>query len=259
MSRLFIFLLGTLVGAFGVYLLYQGGIAVAPQQHVVATLPATSSLPELPAVNAGTLPIGAGPGLSQPPISPPVAPPSMPASPATDALPLAGNASIATAMPTQVPPSSATAAATTGLLLPVAGIKTSQLVDTYTQSRSGGRLHDAIDIMAPRGTPVLAVADGRVVKLFDSKQGGLTVYQFDTSEAVAYYYAHLDSYAAGVVEGKQLKRGELVGYVGSTGNASPDGPHLHFAIFMLGPEKNWWQGTAINPYPLLGGRPHAGG
>lgn len=259
MSRLFIFVLGALVGAFGVHLLYQGGIAVAPQPSTVVVAPSAPPLPELPPVNAGTLPIGAGPGLTEPPVSPAVAPPAMPAPPATDAWPLAGNASVAAPVPTQVLPTAATSAATSGLLLPVAGVKTSQLLDTYTQARSGGRLHDAIDIMAPRGTPVLAVADGRVVKLFDSKQGGLTVYQFDTSEAVAYYYAHLDSYAAGVVEGKQLKRGELVGYVGSTGNASPDGPHLHFAIFMLGPEKNWWQGTAINPYPLLGGRPHAGG
>lgn len=259
MSRVFIFLLGALVGAFGVYLLYQRGIAVAPHQVAVEAAPSAAPLQELPPVNAGTQPIGSGAGLSQAPAVPTAAPPSPPLSPVTDALPLAGNAAIAASVPTQVVPSPATAEATTGLLLPVAGIKTSQLVDTYTQARSGGRSHDAIDIMAPRGTPVLAVADGRVAKLFDSKQGGLTVYQFDIGETVAYYYAHLDSYAAGVMEGKQLKRGDLVGYVGSTGNANPDGPHLHFAIFLLGPEKNWWQGSAINPYPLLGGRPATGG
>ena len=128
------------------------------------------------------------------------------------------------------------------------------MLDTFTQSRGEGRLHDAIDIMAARGTPVVAVADGRVAKLFDSKQGGLTVYQFDRDEKLAYYYAHLDRYAAGLVEGKQLRRGDVLGYVGSTGNANPDGPHLHFAVFVLGPEKNWWKGTAVNPYPLLGGR-----
>ena len=122
------------------------------------------------------------------------------------------------------------------------------------QSRGTGRLHDAIDIMATRGTPVLAVADGRVAKLFDSKPGGLTVYQFDREEKLAYYYAHLDRYAAGLTEGRVLKRGEVLGYVGSTGNASPSAPHLHFAVFVLGPEKKWWQGTAVNPYPLLGGR-----
>lgn len=140
-----------------------------------------------------------------------------------------------------------------GLLIPVSGVLASQLSDTFTQSRGAGRLHDALDIMAPRGTPVVAVADGRVAKLFNSKPGGLTIYQFDAEEKLAYYYAHLDSYAPTLVEGQQLRRGDVIGYVGSTGNASPDGPHLHFAIFILGPDKKWWQGTAINPYPLLGG------
>ena len=140
-----------------------------------------------------------------------------------------------------------------GLLIPVTGVLPRQLSDTFTQSRGAGRLHDAIDIMAPRGTPVVAVADGRVAKLFTSKPGGLTVYQFDVDEKQAYYYAHLDSYAPTLIEGQQLHRGDLIGYVGSTGNASPDGPHLHFAVFILGPDKKWWQGTAINPYPLLGG------
>ena len=137
------------------------------------------------------------------------------------------------------------------LLIPVAGVKASQLSDTFTQARGAGRAHDAIDILAPRGTPVLAVDDGKVVKLFNSKPGGLTVYQFDPGETFAYYYAHLDSYAPGLAQGQQLKRGELVGYVGSSGNANPAAPHLHFAIFVLGPEKHWWQGTAINPYPFL--------
>jgi murein DD-endopeptidase MepM/ murein hydrolase activator NlpD len=137
------------------------------------------------------------------------------------------------------------------LLIPVAGVKASQLSDTFAQARGAGRVHDAIDILAPRGTPVLAVDDGKVVKLFNSKPGGLTVYQFDPSEKFAYYYAHLDRYAPGLAEGQQLKRGELVGYVGSSGNANPAAPHLHFTIFVLGPGKHWWQGTAIDPYPLL--------
>ena len=145
--------------------------------------------------------------------------------------------------------------APTGLLVPVAGVKVSQLVDTYTQARGEGRSHDAIDIMAPRGTPVYAVEDGRIVKLFLSQPGGITVYQFDPSDRIAYYYAHLDGYAPGLAEGRMVKRGELLGYVGSTGNASPDAPHLHFAIFALGPEKQWWKGTPINPYPLLAGTP----
>jgi murein DD-endopeptidase MepM/ murein hydrolase activator NlpD len=159
------------------------------------------------------------------------------------------------AVPMNAPPA-APMAGLSHLLLPVQGVTPAQLVDTYTQSRGAGRSHDAIDIMAARGTPVVAVADGRVVKLFLSKPGGMTIYEFDPEEKVAYYYAHLNAYAPGMVEGKQVKRGEVIGYVGSTGNASPDAPHLHFAIFLLGPEKRWWQGTAINPFALLGGVSH---
>lgn len=140
------------------------------------------------------------------------------------------------------------------LLIPVAGVKASQLSDTFSDSRGAGRAHDAIDIMAPDGTPVFAVDDGKLVKLFSSIPGGLTAYQFDASETFAYYYAHLDSYAPGLTEGKQLNRGDLIGYVGHSGNANPVAPHLHFAIFVLGPEKRWWEGLAINPYPLLVGR-----
>ena len=138
------------------------------------------------------------------------------------------------------------------LLVPVQGMRADQLRNTFEDARGQGRIHEAMDIMAPRGTPVLAVEDGRVVKLFTSKQGGLTVYQFDPTEVYAYYYAHLDSYAEGLQEGSWMRRGQLIGYVGSTGNASPAGPHLHFAIFRLTPEKQWWKGEAINPYGLLG-------
>lgn len=149
----------------------------------------------------------------------------------------------------------ATAAQPSALLIPVAGIAAGQLTDTFSDARGSGRVHDAMDIMAPKGTPVFAVADGRLVKLFNSKQGGLTIYQFDAGETTAYYYAHLERYAEGMTEGRVLRRGETIGYVGSTGNASPDGPHLHFAVFTLGPEKKWWQGSAVNPYPLLTGTP----
>ncbi|MEO5961980.1 MAG: M23 family metallopeptidase [Thermomonas sp.] len=143
-----------------------------------------------------------------------------------------------------------------GLLIPVQGIKAQQLSDTFTDSRSAGRLHDAIDIMAPTGTPVIAVADGHVEKLFNSKLGGLTLYQFNLDGTLAYYYAHLQRYADGIAEGQAIQRGQRIGYVGYSGNASPEGPHLHFAIFVLGPEKEWWKGEAINPYPQLGGAPH---
>lgn len=136
------------------------------------------------------------------------------------------------------------------LMIPVAGIKPEALVDTFDQGRPGHR-HEAIDIAAPRGTPVHAVDDGKAVKLFTSVPGGLTVYQFDPAGKLAYYYAHLDRYAPGLKEGMPLRRGDVIGYVGSTGNAAPDAPHLHFAVFHLGPLKLWWKGEAINPYPAL--------
>ena len=138
--------------------------------------------------------------------------------------------------------------------LPIRGLRAADVIDTFDQARSGGeRRHEAVDIMAPRGTPVLAVTTGVVKKLFNSKPGGLTVYQFGMDETYCYYYAHLDRYAEGLTEGMTLRRGDLVGYVGSTGNANPDAPHLHFAVFRLGPEKKWWEGTPINPYPILQG------
>ena len=105
-------------------------------------------------------------------------------------------------------------------------------------------------MLAPRGTPVVAVAEGTVKKLFKSERGGLTVYEFDPEQAYCYYYAHLDRYADGLGEGKRLAKGELVGYVGTSGNAPANTPHLHFTIFRLGPDKHWWEGTPINPYPL---------
>ena len=134
--------------------------------------------------------------------------------------------------------------------MPVAGVDLRKLRSNFTQTR-GNHVHEALDIMAPRGTEVRAVADGNVVKLFNSKPGGLTVYQFDDSRIWCYYYAHLDGYAPGLKEGVRLRKGDVLGYVGSTGDASPAAPHLHLAVFLLGPEKHWWQGTAVDPLPLL--------
>lgn len=136
------------------------------------------------------------------------------------------------------------------LAIPVRGFAAAGLSDNYTQGRAGGALHEALDIMAPRGTPVLAVEDGRIAKLFLSKPGGITLYQFDPSGEFAYYYAHLDAYADGIAEGGTLRKGQVIGYVGSSGNASADAPHLHFAIYRLGPEKQWWRGIPINPYSV---------
>jgi len=135
------------------------------------------------------------------------------------------------------------------LRVPVAGYDVARLRDNFAERR-GARVHEAIDILAPRGTPVLAVDDGVVKKLFSSGAGGLTVYQYDPGETYSYYYAHLDRYAEGLAEGRMLKKGDRVGYVGTTGNAPPGAPHLHFTIYKLPPDKKWWQGTAINPYPL---------
>lgn len=136
-------------------------------------------------------------------------------------------------------------------IFPVPGVRASAVADSFNDKRGGGRIHEATDIMAPRGTPVLAVADGVIKKLFLSIPGGKTIYQFDPSETWCYYYAHLDRYADEIEDGVTVQRGELIAYVGSTGNASADAPHLHFAIFRLGPEKQYWKGTPIDPYPQL--------
>jgi murein DD-endopeptidase MepM/ murein hydrolase activator NlpD len=137
------------------------------------------------------------------------------------------------------------------LLVPVQGYGRDKLLDTFDDARGGGRVHEAMDIIAPRNTPVVAVEAGRIAKLFTSDQGGLTIYQFDPTETYSYYYAHLERYAPDLKEGDQVARGQLLGYVGTSGNAGPDNPHLHFAIFQLGEEKNWWEGTPINPYQVL--------
>ena len=138
------------------------------------------------------------------------------------------------------------------LLIPVDGVRAEELRDTFGDGRIGRR-HEAIDIAAARGTRVVAVADGVVVKLFRSVPGGITVYQFDSERRLAFYYAHLDRYADGLREGMALRRGDLIGYVGSTGNATAAAPHLHFAVFALGPDKKWWKGEAIDPFAALGG------
>ena len=133
---------------------------------------------------------------------------------------------------------------------PIIGLTAGDLHDTFDQTRGKGR-HEAIDIMEPRGTPVHAVVDGTIAKLFLSKPGGNTIYLFDQAGEFCYYYAHLDRYAPNLREGMHVSRGEVVAFVGSTGNASPEAPHLHFTIFHLGPEKKWWKGTPVNPYPFL--------
>ena len=141
-----------------------------------------------------------------------------------------------------------------GLAIPVAGVKQEELIDTYTQARAGGaRRHDAIDIMAPVGRPVVAAAPGTVEKLFTSQGGGITAYVRSNDGRWSYYYAHLSAYAPGLREGLRVRRGTPIGFVGYTGNANPEGPHLHFAINRMQPGEKWHQGAPINPYPLLAG------
>jgi murein DD-endopeptidase MepM/ murein hydrolase activator NlpD len=136
------------------------------------------------------------------------------------------------------------------LALPIEGLEMKDMYDSFLDARGGGeRTHEATDIMAPRGTPVHAVDNGIIKKLFESNQAGKSIYQFDTPEDFAYFYAHLDRYAEGLKEGMLVKRGDIIGYVGSTGNADPGSPHLHLAIFELGPEKNWWEGKPVTPTP----------
>lgn len=137
------------------------------------------------------------------------------------------------------------------LLIPVEGIQPEQLVRTFDEQRGSSRRHEAIDILAPRNTPVRAVEEGRIAKLFASKAGGITIYQFDPTEQFCYYYAHLERYADGLREGEVVKKGQIIGYVGVSGNAPKNTPHLHFAVFRLTSAKRWWEGTPIDPYDVL--------
>jgi len=136
------------------------------------------------------------------------------------------------------------------LLIPVEGVGRDQLTRQFSDER-GSHKHEALDIPAPRHTPVRAVEDGTIARLFFSKAGGITVYQFDPSTAFCYYYAHLDRYAEGLREGQSVRKGQIVGYVGTSGNAPKNTPHLHFAIFRLTEAKRWWEGTPIDPYDIL--------
>ena len=168
---------------------------------------------------------------------------------------------VALALPTATPAGAPAAQLLSGvnraaegrLVIPVSGVRAAQLVDTFSQARAGGaRVHDAIDIMAPTGTPVVAAAAGRLEKLFLSKDGGNTIYIRSPDGRRVYYYAHLDSYAGGLVENQTIAAGQAIGTVGYSGNANPAGPHLHFAIFATEPGAKWYTtGTPLNPYPLL--------
>jgi murein DD-endopeptidase MepM/ murein hydrolase activator NlpD len=186
--------------------------------------------------------------------SPAVSPTTNPTLAIPSPLPTTHPSAEATPQPTAATQPSPTASPSShSLLIPVAGVRPEQLRDTFSEARSEGRVHDAIDIPAPRGTPVLAAADGRIVKLFQSERGGTTIYQLDPDNKTIYYYAHLERYADGLSEGHIARRGEVVAYVGDTGNAGAGNYHLHFSILIVSDPKRYWDGTNINPYPLLRG------
>ncbi len=142
-------------------------------------------------------------------------------------------------------------AASGRLIIPVQGVRPQDLTDTYAQARGSGRRHDAIDIPAPRGTPVLAAAPGVVLKRFHSERGGTALYHLSLDRQTVYYYAHLDRYAEGLTEGTALRQGEVLGYVGDSGNAGQGNCHLHFEITTTADPARYWGGTPQNPYPLL--------
>ena len=189
------------------------------------------------------------PAIDVPPISPttPVAigtplpaPPTDPVAPAPEEIPSA-----------PVPaPTVSNFVSSVNLIIPVAGVRPEQLLDTFGDARSEGRVHDAIDIAAPAGTPVLAAADGQILKLFQSERGGTTIYQLGPNQTI-FYYAHLAGYAPGLAEGNNVRQGDVIAYVGDTGNAGAGNFHLHFSIAVVSDPKRYWDGTNINPYPLL--------
>jgi murein DD-endopeptidase MepM/ murein hydrolase activator NlpD len=136
----------------------------------------------------------------------------------------------------------------THLRLPIDGEDIESFKGGFAETRGGARPHEAVDMLAPRNTPVRAVESGTIAKLFTSKAGGLTIYQFDPSGHLCYYYAHLERYADGLKDGQAVSQGDVIGYVGTTGNAPVNTPHLHFAVFELNADRHWWQGRPLDPY-----------
>src|SRR5262245_4912175 len=224
-------LLGFVVGAFVVGSLGRTSVTGTTGPLAAAAENATGPL----AAAARALKQGTGGGIDEPPNAVVEVP-----------APTSGRSGI-------IPPSAPEAKeiAARGLDVPVAGVRANALVRSYHDARSGGREHEALDILAPRNTPVVAVEDGSIAKLFVSKAGGNTIYQFDPGRTYSYYYAHLERYADGLKEGDRVRRGQVIGYVGTSGKAPKHNPHLHFAVFRLTADKHWWEGTPIDPYDIL--------
>ena len=164
----------------------------------------------------------------------PIKPPASPTAAVVGAAPVAANGVVS------APP----------LRVPIDGVAADTFKGGFAEHR-GSRRHEAVDILAPRGTPVHAAQNGRIAKLFLSKPGGITIYEFDPEERLCFYYAHLDHYADGLHEGQTIAQGEVIGFVGTTGNAPPNTPHLHFAVFELNADHHWWQGRPLDPYEVF--------
>lgn len=250
MKALQTFALGMVSGAVLIYVLLWRFHALAPPDLRLGP-PVTTSVPARPAAVAPGVPEPARDAPSPlAAITPSALPSRMPGESTDDWIPsdpLAARPDLVS-RPAPVP-GDLSRLQQRNLAFPVSGYDRHQMRDNFAEMR-GTRVHEALDLLAPRGTPVLAVDDGPVAKLFTSRFGGLTVYQFDLEGLYCYYYAHLDRYADGLKDGQVLKRGETIGYVGTTGNAPPNVPHLHFTIVKLGPDKHWWEGVSINPFPL---------
>ncbi len=137
------------------------------------------------------------------------------------------------------------------LMFPLQGMPRNSMKNTFRAARGGGRLHEGVDILAPRNTPVMAIEDGKIARLWESKYGGITIYQFDPTNSYVYYYAHLEKYVSNLKEGMPVKKGQIIGYVGTSGNAPPNTPHLHFAIYRAAEPGRWWQGKPIDPHPIF--------
>src|SRR5688572_27676210 len=207
-----------------------------------------------PTKEAERLPPTASPAPSATPSLTPAATPAVSPEASPQASPGASHAPGGSAQSQRLDGDTASGFASMRLLIPVEGMRPEQLQDTFKESRSEGRVHDAIDIIAPRGAPVLAATDGRIVKLFRSVKGGVTLYQLASAdERYVLYYAHLERYADGLVEGRHARRGETIGYVGDSGNATPGNTHLHFQLYRVADPKHFWSGENVNPYPLLRG------
>jgi murein DD-endopeptidase MepM/ murein hydrolase activator NlpD len=265
------FLIGLLLGAAGAWMMMTRARVPAAAVAPLASPPATSAPPApqgtfpatpspsadlgVPEVAPSAGPVPVGPWAISPEPESPLgthAPPPVPGD-STDGLPAPRPLAVPAEVPAQPSVTDFDRLRGRQLLLPVEGYDLAHLRDNFAEKR-GTRVHEAIDLASPRGTPVVAVDDGVVKKLFTSAAGGLTVYEFDPAGTYAYYYAHLDRYADGLHEGQSLKKGDRLGYVGTSGNAPKDAPHLHFTIFKLAAEKRWWEGTPINPYPLWAAR-----